>query len=98
MTTATDVILEVALAILALTIVSCFVRLVRGPTFADRVLAADLATIAGTGLLAVAGVRFDDDVFLDVALILIVSGFVSTAAFAALIGRAEARGTEGSDA
>jgi multicomponent Na+:H+ antiporter subunit F len=83
-----------ALVTLAVAVAVCFVRLLRGPTFADRVLAVDLATIAGAGLLAVAGIRFDDSMFLDVALILLVAGFVATAAFAQLIAMQRVRSEE----
>lgn len=89
MTTVLDVSLALALGALALAIMLCFVRIVRGPTLPDRVLALDLLTIAGAGLMAVAGISFDADVFLDVALILVVTGFVGTAAFARFIERRE---------
>jgi multicomponent Na+:H+ antiporter subunit F len=76
-----------ALAVLALAIVVSGIRVGRGPTIADRVLALDLTANAGAGLMAVGGIAFDDPVFLDVSLILIVTGFVGTAAFAQLIER-----------
>lgn len=74
-----------ALVLLALAFVVSFVRVLRGPTVADRLLAIDLATNIGAGLMAVAGIAFDDHVFLDVSLILVVTGFVGTAAFAQLL-------------
>jgi multicomponent Na+:H+ antiporter subunit F len=91
MTTILNVSLALALGALALAIMVCFVRIVRGPTLPDRVLALDLLAIAGAGLMAVAGISFDSDVFLDVALILVVTGFVGTAAFARFIEGREIR-------
>ena len=79
--------LAFAFAMLSLAIVAGFVRVLRGPSLADRVLAVDLMTVVGSGLMAVSAVSFDDSVFLDVALILIVTGFVGTAAFAQFIER-----------
>lgn len=77
------------LAYLALTVglLACLVRVVRGPSLADRVLAVDLMTVSGSGLMAVSAVVFDSSVFLDIALFLIVTGFVGTAAFAQFIER-----------
>lgn len=74
-----------ALLLLAVALVVSFVRVVRGPTVADRVLAVDLFTNVGAGLMAVTGIAFDDHVFLDVSLIIVVTGFVGTAAFAQLL-------------
>lgn len=80
---------------LALTVglLACFVRVVRGPSLADRVLAVDLMTVTGAALMALSAMWFDDSVFLDIALILIVTGFVGTAAFAQFIERQQRRET-----
>lgn len=79
----------VTFAFVALTVglFACLGRVVRGPSLADRVLAVDLMTVSGAGLMAVSAVAFDDSVFLDVALFLLVTGFVGTAAFAQFIER-----------
>jgi multicomponent Na+:H+ antiporter subunit F len=79
--------LTFAYVVLTVGLFACLVRVARGPSLADRVLAVDLMTVVGAGLMAVAAISFDDSVFLDVALILIVTGFVGTAAFAQLIER-----------
>lgn len=78
-----------SLAYVALTVglFACLSRVVRGPSLADRVLAVDLMTVSGSGLMAVSAVAFDDSVFLDIALFLVVTGFVGTAAFAQFIER-----------
>jgi multicomponent Na+:H+ antiporter subunit F len=67
--------------------IACFVRVIRGPSLADRVLALDLLTVAGAGLMAITGIAFDDVTYLDIALILIITSFVGTAAFAQFIVR-----------
>jgi multicomponent Na+:H+ antiporter subunit F len=79
--------LTFAYVVLTVGLLACFVRVARGPSLADRVLAVDLMTVVGAGLMAIAAISFDDSVFLDVALILIVTGFVGTAAFAQIIER-----------
>lgn len=77
-----------AFAALTVALVACVVRMLRGPTLPDRVVAVDLMSISGAGLLGVTAIAFDTSVLLDVALILIVTGFVGTAAFAQFIDRA----------
>jgi multicomponent Na+:H+ antiporter subunit F len=72
---------------LATGLAACLLRVLRGPSLADRVLAVDLMTVVGAGLMAVTAIAFDDTVLLDVALVLIVTGFVGTATFAQFIER-----------
>ena len=48
---------DVALAMLALGAVSTFVRLVRGPTLPDRVVAIDLIGVLIVGMLVVSASR-----------------------------------------
>lgn len=76
-----------AFVALTVALLACLARVVRGPSLPDRVLAVDLMTITGAGLLAVTAIAFDTSVLLDVALVLIVTGFVGTAAFAQFIER-----------
>lgn len=76
-----------AYSALAIALVACFLRVLRGPSMPDRVLAGDLMNICGAALLAVMGIAFDSSMLLDVALILIVTGFVATAAFAQFLER-----------
>lgn len=85
MTPALTLTITIALGVLSLAVVLVFVRLVLGPTLPDRVLALDLMTIAGVAIMALGGIAFDSEVFLDVALILVVAGFIGTAAFARFV-------------
>jgi len=61
------------------------VRLVRGPTLADRVVAYDLMATITVGLLALVSMAFDARVLLDVAGVLALVMFISTIAFARYI-------------
>jgi multicomponent Na+:H+ antiporter subunit F len=72
----------VALALLGAALLLAFVRLVRGPDLANRVVALDLLSVLGVGTAAAAAVVSGDAVYLDVALILALIAFVSTVAFA----------------
>jgi len=73
----------IAAAVLAMAL--AFVRLLKGPTHADRVVALDVI-LAATLALAVAATRATGrELFLDVAIGLALVGFVATIAWARLI-------------
>jgi multicomponent Na+:H+ antiporter subunit F len=63
------------------------VRVFIGPTLADRVVAIDYLALTGVSMMAAAAVVFDETAFLDVALLLALVAFISTAAFARYLGR-----------
>lgn len=73
--------------VLAVAMALAFVRLVRGPSLADRVVALDLVALAGAAVMTASGIAFDQPGFLDVALLMALIGFVGTAAFASYIER-----------
>lgn len=61
------------------------VRLLRGPTLADRAVALDLLATLAVGVIALHAVAAEDAVFLDAALVLGAVGFIATLAFAHFI-------------
>ena len=71
-----------ALALVGAAVLLAFVRLVRGPDLANRVVALDLLSVLGVGIAAAAAVRAGDAVYLDVALVLALIAFLGTVAFA----------------
>ena len=72
----------VARAICGVTVLLAVVRLVRGPSLADRVVALDLLSAVAIGIMATWSVAADDAVYLDVALLVALVAFLSTVAFA----------------
>jgi multicomponent Na+:H+ antiporter subunit F len=72
----------VALALVGVAVLLAFVRLVRGPDLANRVVAVDLLSALGIGIAGAAAVVSGDDVYLDVALVLALIAFLGTVAFA----------------
>ena len=72
----------IALAMLAAALLLCLLRLVRGPTAQDRILALDTMYINTIALLVVAGVRFAEPSYFDAALVIALLGFVGTVALA----------------
>ncbi len=57
-------------------------RVVFGPTPADRIVAVDILGILIIGLLAVIGLYYDKDFFMDVALVWALLSFLASLAFA----------------
>jgi multicomponent Na+:H+ antiporter subunit F len=70
------------LALVGAAVLLAFVRLVRGPDVANRVVAVDLLSALGVGIAGVAAVASDDAVYLDVALVLALIAFLGTVGFA----------------
>jgi multicomponent Na+:H+ antiporter subunit F len=72
----------VVLPLLSLAVLLTFVRLARGPSLPDRVIAFDLLATLGIAVLAAYSVATDQPAFLDVGLVLALVSFLGTVAFA----------------
>ena len=84
--------IHIALAILMLALVMTAIRVIIGPTLADRVLALDQLISIVIGFIAVIAVKTGFELYVDIALALALVGFLATAAFARYIfirGRGE---------
>lgn len=78
---------DISLAMLAIGMLLCLFRLLRGPDMADRIIALDTLYINALAALIVAGVRLDDPTFFDAAIVIGMLGFVGTVAFAKFLLR-----------
>jgi len=76
---------ELALALLGAAAVLTLVRLARGPSIADRVVALELLGTIAIGMIAAAAVVSGASALLDVALIVALVAFLGTVAFARYI-------------
>ena len=65
------------------------VRLLRGPTAQDRVLALDFLYINAMLAALVLGIRFASSMYFEAALLIALFGFVSSAAMAKFLLRGE---------
>jgi multicomponent Na+:H+ antiporter subunit F len=72
-------------------------RLLRGPTHADRVVALDIFLAAGVALCVAASLQTQRTVFLDVAIGLALVGFVATMGWARLVERSGAPSATAAD-
>jgi len=73
---------RVALAGVLLAIAIGFLRLAKGPSLADRVVALDLMAVLIVAFSTVYSILVADPTFLDVVLVLALIGFLATAALA----------------
>ena len=74
-----------------LSLAIAFIRLARGPTLADRVVALDMMTVTVICVCGVAAVATGVYALLDVALVLALVGFLATVALARYAERSDAR-------
>ena len=70
------------LTIIEIGIVLCFIRMLKGPTAADRAVALDTVTTVTIAFLVVLGYVFDRYIYLDVSLVYAVLMFVGSVAIA----------------
>ena len=77
-----QVVTMIALVLLGLGLLVSTVRVIIGPTFADRVLALDLMTVIAMGFVATIAIRTGLMLYLDIAIGLALLGFLATLAFA----------------
>ena len=87
---ATSVMVILSLAI-------AFIRLARGPTLADRVVALDMMTVTIIAVCGVVAIATGVYALLDVALVLALVGFLATVALARFAERRDVRQQEPSN-
>ncbi len=68
--------------IIGVGIILCIIRMIIGPTAADRAIAMDTATTVAVALLVLLAFVFDRYVYLDVALVYSIISFVGLIAIA----------------
>lgn len=62
-------------------------RIIRGPTIFDRIVALDLFAGICLGIIVALSIRFDQPVFLEVAFVIALVGFLGTVALARYLER-----------
>lgn len=82
-----DFSVDTAVALIGLSILVIFVRLVIGPSIADRVVALDLLSANAIGFIAVYSIKNNSTTFLDVGIIVAILAFLGTVAFAFYLGK-----------
>jgi multicomponent Na+:H+ antiporter subunit F len=86
-----DGLFHAALAVLALAFGTAFVRLVLGPSLADRVIALEIMSTIAIGFAATYAATTRQTSFLDVAVIVALISFLGTVSFAYYVQRRSQR-------
>ena len=81
--------IAVALVGLVLAMVLATVRIFRGPSAQDRVLALDALYVCAMLVMLVLGVRYTSEMFFEAALLIALFGFVGSASMAKFLLRGE---------
>lgn len=81
------VVTTIVLAMLAVAACLCVLRLLRGPTLADRIVALDTSLVTLVCGIAVLGARRGSGIFLDVLVVVALLGFTGTSLVARFIER-----------
>jgi multicomponent K+:H+ antiporter subunit F len=84
-----DAALNFALLAVALSMLLCAWRLLRGPETTDRLLALDTLYINIVALAILLGMRWRTELLFEAALIVAMLGFVSTVALARYLSRGD---------
>jgi multicomponent Na+:H+ antiporter subunit F len=82
-----DTVVVFVLLLLSVGVLMAVVRLLKGPTLPDRVVAIDLIATQATAILATTAIGFDEPWLLQPALVLTLIAFVGTVAFARYVAK-----------
>ncbi len=83
-----DIIIYIALTLIALSSLLSFVRFVKGPTAADRAIALDTLSVIGIAGIVLLGYLFKRYIYIDLALVYAVLGFIGIIVIARFIEKA----------
>jgi multicomponent K+:H+ antiporter subunit F len=78
-----------AMTCIVVAMLFCVVRLLLGPTAQDRVLALDTLWMCAMLLILLLGLRSGNLIYFDVAVLIALTGFVSSVALAKFLMRGE---------
>jgi multicomponent Na+:H+ antiporter subunit F len=81
------IVIHIALVTLGVALLIAVVRLVKGPTLPDRVVAMDLIGVLVVGLIVVLAASTQVPATLDAAIVIALIGFVGTVAYATYVER-----------
>jgi multicomponent K+:H+ antiporter subunit F len=79
--------IDVAFALLGLSLAFTLFRLLRGPDVLDRILALDTLYVNGLALTILLGIKLGTTIYFEAALVIAMLGFVGTVALAKYIVR-----------
>ncbi|GED21331.1 hypothetical protein HHA01_03080 [Halomonas halmophila] len=82
-----SIVMLVGLAVMSLALCLTFIRLFRGPSLPDRVVAMELFSSILVGMMGVIAIATEVSFFLDVAIVVALMGFMATIGFSRFLER-----------
>jgi multicomponent Na+:H+ antiporter subunit F len=82
---------DVSFVLVMLGVAFAFVRLLKGPSLPDRIVALDMMTVLIVSFCGLYAIQSEDTAFVDVAIVLALVGFLATVALARFVERRVAR-------
>ncbi len=77
-----EFLLNVSMVMLSVALLVAFVRVVKGPSLPDRVIAVDLVGVCSVGLIVLGAALTGERTFLDAAVVIALLGFLAVIAYA----------------
>lgn len=84
-------VVAIAQGMLLVALFLAFLRLARGPSLPDRVVALDMISILTVSIVATYDITANEPAFLDAAIVLALISFLGTVAFAYYVERRDAQ-------
>lgn len=84
-----EMVLPITFTMLAISILLCFLRLLKGPDLPDRMLALDTLYINAIALVVLFGIHLKSSLYFEAALLIAVMGFVGTIALSKYLLRGD---------
>lgn len=84
-----EIVIPLALTLVAASVAMSFWRLLKGPTVLDRILALDTLYVNTIALLVLLGIHIGSALFFEAALLIALMGFIGTVAFCKYLMRGD---------
>lgn len=81
------IVLNASEALMGMGLLLCFIRIARGPTLPDRVVALDVSTSMIVGIIAIESIATDQPILLRIAVVITMLSFLGTIAFANYVSK-----------
>lgn len=83
--------IDISFILVMLGVVGGFIRLVKGPSLPDRIVALDMMTVLIVSFCGLYAILSGDTAFVDVAIVVAIIGFLATVALARFVDRSQSR-------
>lgn len=84
-----NTILYISMGILVVALLLVFIRMFKGPSIQDRVVALDLTASIAMGFVLIYGVMTENTIYFDIPVIIALISFIGTVAISSYLKRKE---------